>query len=105
MAMPCIFREVTGLPCPSCGSTRAVLALARLDVARAMRLSPISVVAASMLGSRRRSSRSAPSLELIAVIILALGLARALLVAFEVRTPFTSEHIDWARVRRKESPR
>ncbi|MGE5275586.1 MAG: DUF2752 domain-containing protein [Acidobacteriota bacterium] len=43
---PCLFRSVTGLPCPTCGSTRAVLALARLDLAGAVALNPLAVAAA-----------------------------------------------------------
>ncbi len=27
MLRPCLFREVTGIPCPSCGATRGILAL------------------------------------------------------------------------------
>ena len=43
---PCLFRSVTGLPCPTCGSTRAVLALARLDLAGAVALNPLAVASA-----------------------------------------------------------
>ena len=35
LAIPCIFRKITGLLCPGCGITRAILAAARLDIARA----------------------------------------------------------------------
>lgn len=33
--IPCIFNVITGLNCPGCGNTRAVLALLRLDFSRA----------------------------------------------------------------------
>lgn len=37
----CVFRGVTGLPCPTCGGTRAALALARLDPAGAFQANPL----------------------------------------------------------------
>jgi hypothetical protein len=36
IGIPCLFRKVTGLMCPGCGNSRAVLALLRLDVAGAL---------------------------------------------------------------------
>ncbi len=38
----CLFREVTGFPCPTCGATRAVLALSRLDLAGALAFNPLA---------------------------------------------------------------
>ena len=35
-AIPCIFNRLTGLLCPGCGNTRAVLALLRLDLVGAL---------------------------------------------------------------------
>ena len=35
LGIPCVLHEVTGLDCPGCGISRAILALARLDVAAA----------------------------------------------------------------------
>lgn len=35
MGIPCVLHEVTGLDCPGCGLSRAVLAIARLDIAAA----------------------------------------------------------------------
>ncbi len=42
---PCVFRELTGLYCPGCGSGRALVALSRLDVAGALRSNPLAVAA------------------------------------------------------------
>jgi hypothetical protein len=36
IGIPCLFRKITGLLCPGCGNSRAVLALLRLDVAGAL---------------------------------------------------------------------
>ncbi len=36
-ALPhCPFKQLTGIPCPACGSSRAALALARLDISGAL---------------------------------------------------------------------
>lgn len=70
----CLFRATTGLPCPTCGSTRAMLALARLDLLEALRLNPliaslmILAPALIVVASRARPNVS-PSLA--AAVILA----------------------------------
>ncbi len=38
---PCIFRCLTGIPCPGCGMSRAWLAAFRLDLAMAFRSHPM----------------------------------------------------------------
>lgn len=43
---PCPLREMTGVPCPFCGSTRTFAALARLDFSAALRFNPLVCVAA-----------------------------------------------------------
>jgi len=42
---PCPLKSLTGLPCPGCGTTRAALALAELDVAAAFATSPLAAAA------------------------------------------------------------
>ena len=37
-AIPCLFRLATGIPCPACGLSRAVLYAARLDFLAALRM-------------------------------------------------------------------
>ena len=40
MGYVCPFHAITGLPCPTCGATRAVTALGSLDFPTALRLNP-----------------------------------------------------------------
>jgi len=42
----CPFRAITGLPCPTCGGTRAIVAFAHLDAAAALVANPLIFVAA-----------------------------------------------------------
>jgi Protein of unknown function (DUF2752) len=39
----CLFREITGLPCPFCGGTTAAVNLGHGDVTGALRASPLAV--------------------------------------------------------------
>lgn len=41
---PCVFAQITGLPCPGCGMTRAVAALLRGDWSAAMHFHPFAPV-------------------------------------------------------------
>ena len=43
---PCPFRALVGVPCLTCGSTRALLALARFDVGQALAWNPLAAAAA-----------------------------------------------------------
>ena len=42
--IPCIFHEVTGLHCPGCGGTRAVISLMKLDLHQALRYNMLVVM-------------------------------------------------------------
>jgi hypothetical protein len=42
---PCLFRHVTGIPCPSCGATRGVLAFVDGRVGEAFALNPLVIAA------------------------------------------------------------
>jgi hypothetical protein len=48
-ALPCTFARVLHVPCPGCGSTRAVLALARGDLAGVLRYNPLGPAVAALL--------------------------------------------------------
>lgn len=39
---PCLLKAWTGIPCPTCGSTRAVLAIARFEWLDAIRVNPLA---------------------------------------------------------------
>jgi hypothetical protein len=45
----CIFRQITGVPCPSCGATRAGLALAQGDLLVALSYNPLAVISLGIL--------------------------------------------------------
>lgn len=47
---PCLFRWLTGLPCPSCGATRALRLLCEGDVRQALWVNPLGLVLAVGLG-------------------------------------------------------
>ena len=48
--VPCAFARVTHLPCPGCGSTRAVAALLRGDLTGVLHMNPLGPVMALVLG-------------------------------------------------------
>ncbi len=44
LAPDCTFRALTGLPCPTCGSTRSVMLLSRGQILPAFSLNPLTTV-------------------------------------------------------------
>ncbi|MCE2732634.1 MAG: DUF2752 domain-containing protein [Flammeovirgaceae bacterium] len=45
----CLMKQTTGIPCPSCGSTRAIVALTQGNVSEAMLLNPLGFIIALVL--------------------------------------------------------
>jgi len=41
---PCRFRSLTGIPCPTCGTTRTALALLDLDLGTAFAVNPLATL-------------------------------------------------------------
>ena len=46
----CVFYHVTGLPCPTCGITRSVAALAHLDLHGSVAMHPFGIPAVALFG-------------------------------------------------------
>lgn len=40
----CMFKQVTTIPCPSCGSTRAIVALIHGNVLQSLSLNPLGII-------------------------------------------------------------
>jgi hypothetical protein len=47
----CVFKGLTGLPCPTCGSTRALGRLIGLDFAGALRMNPFTTLVAGVVAA------------------------------------------------------
>lgn len=45
----CLFKHLTGIPCPSCGSTRSILAFIHADILPALLLNPLGILLALLL--------------------------------------------------------
>ncbi len=42
IAPSCVFKGITGFPCPTCGTTRSVLYLSQGDIATALAMNPLA---------------------------------------------------------------
>ena len=47
----CVFKNLTGLPCPTCGSTRAIGRLFALDLAGALAMNPLATLGAGVVAA------------------------------------------------------
>ena len=45
----CLFKYVTGIPCPACGSTRATILLFKGDILQSILLNPLALVTNSLI--------------------------------------------------------
>jgi len=81
---PCPFRALVGIPCLTCGSTRALLALARFDVGAALSWNPLAAavgivfvlgglvaLVAALTGRGVETPRPAPAVRAALAIALA----------------------------------
>jgi len=79
---PCFFHSLTGLHCPGCGSTRALHQLLHGNVAGAVRLNPLTVVAVAAWAAGgcwqpARQWAAKPWVAwLIVTIVVAFGIVR-----------------------------
>lgn len=46
---PCLFKNVTGIACPSCGSTRSVISIIKGNVGDAAYINPLGFVIAALM--------------------------------------------------------
>lgn len=84
LGIPCPFYTVTGLYCPGCGITRALLALLELDPARAFRFNALAFVLLPLYAvywtARRKGMKRTGGvvMGLMLVLTLAFGVLRNL---------------------------
>ena len=50
LAWPCVFLNVTGIPCPTCGATRTFAALSEFNLWQALKFNPLLTVGALLAG-------------------------------------------------------
>jgi hypothetical protein len=99
---PCLFRSVTGLPCPTCGATHAVVALSRLDWSTALAANPLATIGAlalllsglaagtaALLGHPLREPRWGPRLRWPILLLVLLNWVWVLAHSACLRSPFS----------------
>ena len=46
---PCLFKNITGVACPSCGSTRSVMELSKGNITDALLINPLGIVITAIM--------------------------------------------------------
>lgn len=91
----CVFRRVTGLPCPSCGMTRSYLALFRGDIKTAFFMHPlfwmIPIIIGLILYSHYKKVYFTKVYVIIGIIFIAVYIIRMIFM-FPHTYPFDYEH-------------
>jgi hypothetical protein len=41
---PCLFKQITGIPCPSCGVTRSILLIGKGNIPDSLSLNPLGII-------------------------------------------------------------
>ncbi len=90
----CIFRRVTGLPCPSCGMTRAYISLFKGDIANAFFMHPlfplVPVIAVLLIVSRYKEKHFTKTYIAIGIAFLIVYIIRMIFL-FPHTPPFDFE--------------
>ena len=91
----CVFRRVTGLPCPSCGMTRSYLALFRGDIKTAFFMHPlfwmVPIIVGLILYSHYKKVYFTKVYVIIGIIFIAVYIIRMIFM-FPHTYPFDYEH-------------
>lgn len=76
LGIPCVFHEVTGLFCPGCGITRALVSLLSLDLMQSFRYHPLIYILIPLYGvymlTKRKGWRSASKLTMGTMLTLTI---------------------------------
>ena len=91
----CVFRRVTGLPCPSCGMTRSYLALFRGDIKTAFFMHPLFWMVPLIIGlivcAQYKKVYFTKVYVIIGIIFIAVYIIRMIFM-FPHTYPFDYEH-------------
>ncbi len=71
ITIPCVFRELTNIPCPSCGLTRSIRALASGDLRLSLYYHPLTILIAALLLLAFHRNKLKISSKVIDLILIA----------------------------------